>query len=580
MKLHIIFILLLLTFSTASGVSAPGQGKGDKKSKKNTESSTPRPTSNTSLLIEAKKQQLTGNPDRAEAVYRECIKQFPEDPVPYYELSAIRAESKDMAEAIKLARKAMELDPDNEWYMMFLAQLDQLNGDYKEAISLFQKIIAKEPGDIDNYYQLASLYIGLNRYKDAVQVYDLIENQIGISEAVSLQKEKLYLLLNDVPHAQKELEKLVDAYPEDPRYISMLAEFYISNKEPEKAFEMYNRIEKVDPDNPYIHLSLADFYRKSGDKEKAYDELKLGFANPNLDIDTKVSILLSFYTINELYSELKDKALELARILIQVHPKEAKSHSIYGDLLLQDKQIPEAREEFLQAVALDSNNYPLWEETMRLDLQLEKYGHLDTLSQRAIELFPEQPVPYLFAGLSRFQQKDYNQTKRYFETGAKLVVNNDELLSTFYMYLGDTYHSLNDPEKSDSAYERSLAIKADNAYVLNNYAYYLALRGKDLEKAEKMAYKAVSLDPENSSFQDTYGWVLYKLGKYAEAEPWIKKALNDKEGVSAEVLEHYGDVMYRLGNITKAEEYWMKAKEKGPGSDMLNKKISDKKLYD
>ena len=95
-----------------------------------------------------------------------------------------------------------------------------------------------------------------------------------------------------------------------------------------------------------------------------------------------------------------------------------------------------------------------------------------------------------------------------------------------------------------------------------------------------MAKKAVTLEPENSSFQDTYGWVLFKLGKYTEAEPWIKKALNDKEGVSAEVLEHYGDVMYKLGNISKAEEYWIKAKEKGPGSDMLNRKISEKKLYE
>ncbi|HTX88139.1 MAG TPA: tetratricopeptide repeat protein, partial [Bacteroidales bacterium] len=255
-------------------------------------------------------------------------------------------------------------------------------------------------------------------------------------------------------------------------------------------------------------------------------------------------------------------------------------HSIYGDLLVQDKQIVPAREEFIKAVALDSSNYTLWEEVMRLDLQVENYGHLDTMSTKAIELFPDQPVPYLFAGLARFQSKDYIKAVALMNTGSKLVVNNDELLSTFYMYLGDTYHALNNPEESDQAYEKSLAIKGDNAYVLNNYAYYLSLRSKDLEKAEKMAKKAVTLEPDNSAFQDTYGWVLFKLGKYDEAEPWIKKAVSDTAGVSSEVLEHYGDVMYKLGNVSKAEEYWLRAKAKGPGSENLDKKISDKKLYD
>jgi tetratricopeptide (TPR) repeat protein len=580
-RYFIIFSLLLIIFNDPWIHAGSVPGGKDKKPKKGLQSSADqKPASNTSLLIDAKKCQITGNPDKAAVLYQECIKQYPNDPVAYYELSGIKAGNKEMTDAIKLSQKALDLDPANIWYMLFLAELYQLNGDNKDAISLYQKITEKEPGNIDNYYQLASLYIASSRFKEAILVYDQIDSKTGISEAISLQKEKLYLLMNDIPHAQAELEKLVNAYPEEPRYISMLAEFYISNKEPEKAFEMYNRIQKVDPDNPYIHLSLADFYRKSGDKEKAYEELKLGFANPNLDIDTKVSILLSFYTLNELYSELKDKAFVLAKILIDVHPKEAKSHSIYGDLLMQDKQVPLAREEFIRAVSLDSANYPLWEEVLRLDLQVENYTHLDTFSRRALELFPEQPVPFLFAGLAKFQLKNYEEAEKDLDSGTKLVVNNDELLSTFYMYLGDTWHALNNPEESDKAYEKSLAIKSENAYVLNNYAYYLSLRSKDLDKAEKMAKKAVTLEPDNSSFQDTYGWVLFKLGRFDEAEPWIKKALDDKTGVSAEVLEHYGDVMFRLGDMNKAEEYWMKAKAKGPGSENLDKKISEKRLYD
>ena len=133
---------------------------------------------------------------------------------------------------------------------------------------------------------------------------------------------------------------------------------------------------------------------------------------------------------------------------------------------------------------------------------------------------------------------------------------------------------------SDKAYEKSIQAKDNNSYALNNYSYYLSLRSKELDKAEQMAKKAVTLEPQNASFEDTYGWVLYKIGRYEEAETWISKALEDKEAISAEVLEHLGDVLFKLGETDKAVEYWMKAKNKGKGSEFLEKKITDRKLYE
>ena len=110
----------------------------------------------------------------------------------------------------------------------------------------------------------------------------------------------------------------------------------------------------------------------------------------------------------------------------------------------------------------------------------------------------------------------------------------------------------NNPE-AFKAYDKSIQLKDDNAFVLNNYAYYLSLSGSELEKAEKMSKKAVTIDPQNSSFQDTYGWVLFKQGKYKDAGEWILKALQNKENSSSEVLEHYGDVLYKLGDATQEQ---------------------------
>jgi tetratricopeptide (TPR) repeat protein len=327
-------------------------------------------------------------------------------------------------------------------------------------------------------------------------------------------------------------------------------------------------------------MSMADYYRKNGEKQQAIEELKQGFLNPNLDIDTKINILVSFFNIDQLPDDSKAMVAELSRILTTVHPNDAKAHSIYGDFLVQNKQNAEARDEYLKVITLDSSKFVVWEEVLRLDLVLEKYDHLVQYSSRAKELFPDQPIPYFFEGIARYELKQYVEAVKDFNTGVKLVANNDDLLSEFYMYLGDTYHSLKDTAESDKAYEKSLSIKNDNAYVLNNYAYYLSLRNHDLEKAETMSKKAVTLDPKNSSFQDTYGWVLYKLQRYTDAKTWVAKALEDKDSVSAEVMEHYGDILYKLGDTGQAIEYWQKAKAKGPGSALLDKKIAEKKLFE
>jgi tetratricopeptide (TPR) repeat protein len=563
-----------------AGIKMPDKQKKDKKRAKQEESGAFVPNlGNTSMLIDAKKEAIIGNLKGAGDLFRQYINRYGDDPVGYFELSRLNAEQKNLDEAVRLCREACKLDPDNIWYSLFLAELCQGTSQLAEAIGIYEKIVEKNPANLDYMYQLAALYLQSGKYTDAIRIYNQIDEKAGVSEEITLQKQKIYLHLNDMKGAEREIQKLIAAFPDEPRYYSILAEFYMSNNMQDKALETYKKIAVMEPDNAYIHMSMADYYRKTGNKEKAFEELKLGFANPNLDVDTKVSILLSFYTVNQIYNDLKEQAFILAKILIETHPKDPKVFSIYGDFLLQDKKVPEARETFLKVLSLDSSRYAIWEQVLQLDLQTSEFDHLLAYSTRATELFPDQPVPFLFLGLANLQLKKNEAALKALAAGANLVVDNNELLAQFYMYQGDALHGMKNDVEAFMAYERSIKMKDDNSYVLNNYAYYLSIAGRELEKAEKMAKKAVTLDPENASFQDTYGWVLFKQEKYKEAAEWISKALQGKEEPSAEVLEHYGDVLYKLGDSPGALEYWLKAKQKGTGSDLLDKKINEKKYY-
>jgi tetratricopeptide (TPR) repeat protein len=116
--------------------------------------------------------------------------------------------------------------------------------------------------------------------------------------------------------------------------------------------------------------------------------------------------------------------------------------------------------------------------------------------------------------------------------------------------------------------------------VLNNYAYYLALRGEKLDEALKMSEKSNVLSPNNAAYEDTYGWVLYKLGRYADAKEWVGKALQHGGNADGTVLEHYGDILFQFGDVNGAVEAWTKAKALNVDSETIEKKIADRRLYE
>ena len=95
-----------------------------------------------------------------------------------------------------------------------------------------------------------------------------------------------------------------------------------------------------------------------------------------------------------------------------------------------------------------------------------------------------------------------------------------------------------------------------------------------------MSGQSNALEPNQASYQDTYGWIMYKMGKYSDAKIWIEKAIANTPGKSGTLLEHYGDVLFKLGDTIKALDYWQQAKDAGDGSEFLDKKIQEKKLFD
>jgi tetratricopeptide (TPR) repeat protein len=495
-------------------------------------------------FFNGQKDRLSGNMESAIKSFNKCIELIPGESAPYYEIARLYERQNRLEAAIGMMEKAIAIESDNIWYNGFYAQLNARAGRMTEAVDTYRKIIEQHPTEYDYHFELAGAFIMMGQYDKAIGVFDELEQRLGTSEEVSMQKQMLYMEMEKPEEAINEVKKLVAINPDEMRYWGILAELYAEIGERDKALETYEKLLEMDENNGVLRLSMAEFYREAGDHERSFEELKLAFKSADLEMDAKINVLLGYYRDTEHNHESLPKAYELCEILVKEHPDAAQAHSIYGDFLYRDNRLREARDQFGKAAALDKNRFIIWNQILILDSQLEDYEAMVKTSAEAMELFPTMPSFYLFHGVGLIQQEKYEEAIEALLAGVDLVVDNFGQLAQFYASLGDAYHQIGEHEKSDEAYDSSLSVDEDNAFVLNNYSYYLSLRNKELEKALKMSKKANELQPDQASFQDTHAWVLYRLERYEEAREWLEKALNNGGITQGTILEHYGDVLY------------------------------------
>ena len=532
------------------------------------------------LFLNANKEKMLGNFDLAAGLYAQCIKINPKEAAPYYDLATIYTHQNKLTQAVDFARQSYVLNKENIWYGLLYSELLAQTGQFQKSIDVFSDIIKRNPTKVEVIMELGNIQEQMQQYDNAIKSYNQAEQITGISEETSLSKQRVYLKQNKLNKAIDETKRLADAIPQEPRYRLMLAELYDNNKEPEKAFEIYSDALKTDPDNPYILLSLADYHHKRKEFSKAFGFLRRAYANPDMDIDNKIKILLSFYMSSEGNEELNKEVYSLFEILIATHPTDGKTYSVYGDFLYRDQKLSEAREQFKKALDYSSDKFAIWNQVIILDSELQDWGAMEKNSEKALEIFPTQPNFYLFSGLAKIQLKKYEEAVEKLELGAALVVDNPQLSSQFFSNLGDAYHRMNKNKESDISYEKALKFDPNNVYVLNNYSYYLAIRKEKLDEAARMSKRANEIEPGSPSFQDTYAWVLFQQGKYDEALIWINKAIENGGASNGVILEHKGDILFKTGNINEALKFWKMATEMGEGSDKLQQKIKTQKYID
>lgn len=576
----IIFALLFLNIASfAQWKSYYPEGIASKKEQEKVNNEKSKKIFETHLFNALKAKALENHEESLEG-FRKCIEINKTIAIPFYESAVINAENGNYITALEQIKKATKLEPDNRWYLLLYSEILFAKNDFLDAATQYKRLINMEPGNEELYFKLADTYIYANKLRKAIGVYDDLEQYKTPNKRLSIQKHKLYRELKDMQAAINELTSILKVFPNEVDIMEMLAELYLLDDKKEKAFEIFKTLSQISPNNGRNHLRLAEYYRENGDNKQSYKELMQAFKSSELNIDTKVRILISYYELIGVNEDMKNQAYELAKVLMDAHPNNLKAIAVFGDILYTDGQYQKAKEQYLIILEKDKSKSQIWGQVLFIQAEQQDFEGMLKTSKNALEYFPSTPVFYYFNGLSNNRFEKYQEAINAFSTGIEFVVENRNLLFEFYSLLAETYHKTNQHILSDKYYEKALEIDSNNLLILNNYAYYLSLRKVKLEKAKEMSYRCNKIENKNATYQDTYAWILYKLKEYKEAKEWILKALSNGGDKSPVIVEHYGDILYNLGKIKEAKKQWIKAKEIGGSSRFLFQKIEQGKLYE
>ena len=504
--------------------------------------------------------------------FEQALRYMPDDAASMFELSEQYYNAGRIEEAFKMIQQATQLEPENKWYQMrlglFYRNLDQ----YNDFIKLYESLTKKYPEDPDMLSELIDAYLVTENYSKAIEKMDLLEQILGENEFLTEQRLSIYKRQGNNKKVISELERLIEQNPDNVRYYGLLAQEYAENGKEKDALKTYEKIKEINPENPYINISLLEFYEKNGDNDKAFNELLGAIRNKNLDITTKANTYDYWMQKNNQSKQINEQVRQCGEAFIETHPDNKLGYLILGSYYMVNENAVQAKALHQQALAIDSTDFRAWQNLIVSESRLEENEAVRDHAVAALKYYPMQPVFYWYAGVANAVLKNNEDAINYLEKGRRYT--SDKLqMAEFDAFLGDIYHQQGDEEKAFDAYDRTLRNDPDNALVLNNYAYYLSLKGERLEEALQMAIHANELVPDNVYYLDTYAWVLYKLGRYKEAEKEMKKCLGLDKNPSGANLEHYGDILLKLGKENEAKEYWNKAQQAGGGSKDLEQKL-------
>ena len=533
-------------------------------------------------FLESVKLEQLGRYDEAYEMLQHCLAICPTAPSALYKTANYHFALNQKEQAAKALLGAVEGAPDNYWYRQTLASYYQGNREYDKAIATIEDMQQRFPNrNSELLPALVGLYGHTGQYDKVIDALARLEQLTGKSEAISMEKMRNYLLMGNKEGAFSEMEALAAEYPDNLYYRVVLAEVYMDHGRAAESEPLLQAVLAEDPDNGPAKITLAGYYKQQGDTVSYLAWADSVVMSSDVNDDFKVRMMA------QLITDKTDSTWVMAlfeRAIAQPRQSAKLGHLCVQYMLSINQPEERVRPILLRMLEVEPDHIPARSQLLSYAARRDDIEEMVSICSEGIDYTPEVLAYYYYKGigLAVYMNRPEEALETYRQAIRQVTEGSDaEMVADIYTAMGDLLHEQGKAAEAYACYDSALQYQPDNILVLNNYAYFLAEEGGDLERAEQMSRRTIEAEPDNATYLDTYAWILYKLQRYEEALAYMERALVAQVKPSDVLYEHAGDICHQLGNKRKALDYWYNAldlqREAGTVNRELEKKIKGTK---
>ncbi len=472
------------------------------------------------LLTKGLEIEKRGDYSKASSIYQKVLREEHECSIAYFYLGRLLLYLRDLKNAKKYLRNAVNLNPNLREAYILLATLYKDIGKKKHMDRWLKKAVNKFPQE-DMLYLAAQIYHSSGYNKRALKILNSLMERNRKWEYLVLTGN-VYLALGNNEKARDNLTRALKVQ-ENPETLGAMANFLMLRGELQEAERLYRRAVEIDPESKVAWYNLGYFHHLSGKLSDAiYDYWKCIKIDPHDEIAWN-NLGNALYNLHR-YMESLPYFLKS----VSINPNYAIGWNNIGNALSKMGIYRESLKFHNKALSIDAKFDYAYHARAFVKYNLEDYeGALEDI-ETALELNPDYEESYLLRGKILLSLERYEEAV----DSLKIALEKEPSLYKAHEILGDIYNHLGYEVEALRNYMRGLELADENE------------KGRLLRKMGKLEEAIKYMTPEEKAE------ILYTLGRYQDVlELRNLESVKYWKCLSLEALGRYKEALEQLDGL-------------------------------
>lgn len=334
-----------------------------------------------SLLIDALKEEATGQPKKAIEILEKLKYEPGFKSVSYYLLSRLYFAEGRSHDALDAIHHSLTEEPQQKWYLLLNANIAESLGLYDEAATCYINLYKLEPNQYTFYDNAAYHYVNAGIYDKAFQVLVDAEHIFGLRPEIAIKKS--FILGEQGKYAKgiELLERSLELHPNSQellKQISSLLEKSQDNKLIQYVQSKYPSLKTISHQTSALVHNLDSLVNLPDAEVELVIREMINQLNQLTDKDS-----VRYYLLQNASNKL-----------LSLHPKNIKVICLTADIHYLYNRADLALPLYLQAIKESSVPYSVWDNTLHSLMELGYWQATVQYANKCLDYFPNQTLPY------------------------------------------------------------------------------------------------------------------------------------------------------------------------------------------